>query len=102
MNWTLAMETHVDSMFFWGYLISQIPGGFIANQYPANKVFGLSIVSSSCLNLLWPVVLTILNGRMAICLRLLQGLVEVSRSYDRYSVQFAGLISNLIFIWTVF
>ncbi|XP_034479140.1 vesicular glutamate transporter 1-like [Drosophila innubila] len=76
MNWTVSMESHVDSAFFWGYLAAQIPGGFIAFKFPANKVFGLSIVSSASLNLLLPLIMTLLHGHVLIWLRVLQGLVE--------------------------
>lgn len=78
MNWTVAVESHVDSSFFWGYLITQIPGGFIASKFPANKIFGLSIVSSASLHLIVPFAMTLAHGHVVICVRVLQGLFEVS------------------------
>jgi len=81
MNWTVAVESHVDSSFFWGYLITQIPGGFIASKFPANKIFGLSIVSSASLHLFVPFAMTLMHGHVVICVRVLQGLFEVSPSY---------------------
>lgn len=77
MNWTVAVESHVDSSFFWGYLITQIPGGFIASKFPANKIFGLSIVSSATLHLIVPFAMTLMHGHVVICVRVLQGLFEV-------------------------
>ncbi|XP_014213996.1 vesicular glutamate transporter 1 [Copidosoma floridanum] len=53
-NWTVATQSAVDSSFFWGYLVTQVPGGFLASLYPANRIFGLAIVISSFLNLLVP------------------------------------------------
>ncbi|XP_001603704.2 vesicular glutamate transporter 1 [Nasonia vitripennis] len=53
-NWTIATQSAVDSSFFWGYLVTQVPGGFLASLYPANRIFGLAIVVSSFLNLLVP------------------------------------------------
>lgn len=80
MNWTVATESHVDSSFFWGYLITQIPGGFIASKFPANKIFGLSIASSATLHLFVPFAMTLMHGHVVICVRVLQGLFEVSNT----------------------
>ncbi|XP_018790158.1 PREDICTED: vesicular glutamate transporter 1 [Bactrocera latifrons] len=76
MNWSVAVESHVDSSFFWGYLITQIPGGFIASRFPANKIFGLSIVCSATLHLLVPVVMAVCHGYVLIGVRVTQGLFE--------------------------
>lgn len=36
-DWTPETIGVVDSSFFWGYLVTQIPGGFLAARYPANR-----------------------------------------------------------------
>lgn len=36
-NWTSETRGIVQSSFFWGYLVTQIPGGFLAGMYPANR-----------------------------------------------------------------
>ena len=36
-QWTPETIGLVDSSFFWGYIITQVPGGFAAGRYPANK-----------------------------------------------------------------
>nr|CAD7569121.1 unnamed protein product [Timema californicum] len=74
-NWTVATESAVDSSFFWGYLVTQIPGGFMASMYPANRVFGTAIAISSFLNLLVPGAM-MLNATSVILVRVCQGLVE--------------------------
>lgn len=66
----------VDSSIFWGYLITQVPGGFLATKYPANRLFGGAIGTSSFLNLLVPGALMLGPGAIII-VRVLQGLVEV-------------------------
>lgn len=83
LNWTVAVESHVDSSFFWGYLITQIPGGFIASKFPANKIFGLSIVSSAFLHLFVPYAMTLMHGHVVICVRVIQGLFEVRLGLNR-------------------
>ncbi|XP_046664364.1 vesicular glutamate transporter 1 [Homalodisca vitripennis] len=74
-NWSVGMESAVDSSFFWGYLVTQVPGGFLASKYPANRVFGTAIACSSFLNLLVPGA-TMLHPMAVILVRVLQGLVE--------------------------
>ncbi|XP_017888361.1 vesicular glutamate transporter 1 [Ceratina calcarata] len=53
-NWTVGVESALDSSFFWGYLITQVPGGFLASLYPATRIFATAIAISSFLNLLVP------------------------------------------------
>ncbi|XP_053694884.1 vesicular glutamate transporter 1 [Sabethes cyaneus] len=74
-NWTVAMESAVDSSFFWGYLVTQVPGGFLASQFPANRIFGTAIACSCFLNLLVPGAM-MLHPTVVILVRVLQGLVE--------------------------
>lgn len=70
------MESAVDSSFFWGYLVTQVPGGFLASMFPANRIFGTAIACSSFLNLLVPGALN-LDPLVIIFVRMMQGFVEV-------------------------
>lgn len=36
-NWTEAELGVMESSFFYGYMITQIPAGFLAAKFPANK-----------------------------------------------------------------
>lgn len=74
-KWSVAMESAVDSSFFWGYLVTQVPGGFLASVYPANRIFGTAIACSAFLNLFLPGAFE-LPG-VIILIRVMQGLVEV-------------------------
>ena len=40
--------------FFYGYLITQIPGGWLAERYGGKMVFGIGIVMTSVLTLVTP------------------------------------------------
>ena len=82
-NWTVAMESAVDSSFFWGYLVTQVPGGFLASIYPANRIFGTAIAMSSFLNLLVPAAMSV-HPMLVILVRASQGFVEV-RIYSLYA-----------------
>lgn len=67
----------VDSSFFWGYIVTQIPGGFLAARYPANRVFGSAIATSALLNMLLPIAAKA-GFQYVMLLRIVQGLVEVN------------------------
>uniref|UniRef100_T1JUN7 Major facilitator superfamily (MFS) profile domain-containing protein n=2 Tax=Tetranychus urticae TaxID=32264 RepID=T1JUN7_TETUR len=75
LDWTPETVGVVDSSFFWGYIVTQIPGGFLAAKYPANRVFGTAIATSAFLNLLLPGAAYFGYG-MFMIIRILQGLVE--------------------------
>lgn len=76
-DWTPETVGVVDSSFFWGYIVTQIPGGFLAARYPANRVFGSAIATSAFLNMLLPLAAKA-GFQYVMLLRILQGLVEVS------------------------
>lgn len=77
MKYSLGTISAVDSSIFWGYLLTQVPGGFLAAKYPANRLFGAAIGFSSFLNLLVPGAYEV-NSTVLIIVRVMQGLVEVS------------------------
>ncbi|KAM4751783.1 vesicular glutamate transporter 1 isoform 2-T2 [Cyanocitta cristata] len=74
-NWDPETVGMIHGSFFWGYIITQIPGGFIAQKFAANRVFGLAIVSTSVLNMLIPSAARTHVG-CVIAVRVMQGLVE--------------------------
>uniref|UniRef100_A0A6Q2ZB29 Vesicular glutamate transporter 1 n=1 Tax=Esox lucius TaxID=8010 RepID=A0A6Q2ZB29_ESOLU len=53
-SWDPETVGMIHGSFFWGYIVTQIPGGFICQRYKANKVFGFAIVATSTLNMLIP------------------------------------------------
>ena len=63
--------------FFYGYIFTQLPGGWIAAKYGAKRVFGFGVLWTTVLTLLTP-----LAARFSVyafvALRILEGLGEVS------------------------
>jgi len=74
-QWTPETVGFVDASFFWGYIVTQIPGGFLAAKFSPTKLFGAAIACSSCLNMLLPTA-TEISPYCVIAVRVLQGLVE--------------------------
>uniref|UniRef100_A0A8C6LBF9 Vesicular glutamate transporter 1 n=1 Tax=Nothobranchius furzeri TaxID=105023 RepID=A0A8C6LBF9_NOTFU len=74
-SWDPETVGMIHGSFFWGYIVTQIPGGFICQKFAANRVFGFAVVATSCLNMLIPSAARIHFG-CVILVRILQGLVE--------------------------
>ncbi|XP_022672843.1 vesicular glutamate transporter 1-like [Varroa destructor] len=74
-DWKESTIGLIDSSFFWGYLVTQVPGGFLAAKYPANRVFGTAIACSAALNILIPAATGVGVGAI-IFVRVMQGLIE--------------------------
>uniref|UniRef100_A0A8D0HGM4 Solute carrier family 17 member 6 n=1 Tax=Sphenodon punctatus TaxID=8508 RepID=A0A8D0HGM4_SPHPU len=74
-NWDPETVGMIHGSFFWGYIVTQIPGGYIASRLAANRVFGAAILLTSTLNMLIPSAARVHYG-CVIFVRILQGLVE--------------------------
>uniref|UniRef100_A0A672KZ45 Vesicular glutamate transporter 1-like n=1 Tax=Sinocyclocheilus grahami TaxID=75366 RepID=A0A672KZ45_SINGR len=74
-TWDPETVGMIHGSFFWGYIVTQIPGGFICQKFAANRVFGFAIVATSMLNMLIPAAARVHYG-CVIMVRVCQGLVE--------------------------
>uniref|UniRef100_A0AAZ3S727 Vesicular glutamate transporter 1 n=1 Tax=Oncorhynchus tshawytscha TaxID=74940 RepID=A0AAZ3S727_ONCTS len=74
-SWDPETVGMIHGSFFWGYIVTQIPGGFICQKYKANNVFGFAIVATSTLNMLIPSAART-HYSCVILVRICQGLVE--------------------------
>ena len=66
----------VLSAFFYGYLLTQIPGGWLATRFGGKHVYGVGIVMTSVLTLLTPLAAEF-SVWMVVAVRVLEGLFEV-------------------------
>ena len=92
-HWSPETIGYVDSSFFWGYIITQLPGGFLASRFPANRLFGTAIFLSSCLNLLIPAA-TILDSKAVIVVRVMQVLVILLQGDQLNIAVFSGTLTG--------
>ncbi|XP_051738136.1 vesicular glutamate transporter 1 isoform X2 [Ctenopharyngodon idella] len=74
-TWDPETVGMIHGSFFWGYIVTQIPGGFICQKFAANRVFGFAVVATSVLNMMIPTAARI-HFSCVILVRILQGLVE--------------------------
>ena len=64
------------SSFFYGYIITQIPGGWLAAKYGGKNLFGFGVLMTSLLTLFTPFAARY-NVYLLTALRMIEGLFEV-------------------------
>lgn len=79
------------SSFFWGYVITHLPGGLLAEKFGGKYALGLGILSTAIFTLLTPLAATEGGAGWLIAVRFLEGLGEVSSHicfyFNRISVR---------------
>ncbi|XP_060804821.1 sialin [Amyelois transitella] len=53
-HWDTKQKNHLLGCFFWGYVLTELPGGRLAEVIGARRVFGYSTLLASILTLLTP------------------------------------------------
>ena len=76
-GWVLAA-------FFYGYLVTQIPGGLLAQRVGGKWVFGLGVLITAVLTTLTPFAADT-SIWLLVALRVLEGLSEVCKLYNQYA-----------------
>lgn len=73
--WSTSQKSLILGAFFWGYLVTQIPGGQLAERFGGKYIYGLSMGAAAIATLLCP--FGAKNSFVAlILLRVLIGLCE--------------------------
>ncbi|XP_076809015.1 vesicular glutamate transporter 1-like isoform X1 [Clavelina lepadiformis] len=75
LHWSAAQQGFIHGSFFWGYIVTQVPGGYLASRLPANRMFGFAVLTTCTLNLFLPAAAR-LHWTAFIFVRVLQGLAE--------------------------
>ncbi|XP_048729076.1 sialin-like isoform X2 [Ostrea edulis] len=74
-NWDSNTQSLVLGAFFYGYIITQIPGGWLAEVFGGKKLFGLGVLCTAILTLLTPLAAR-WNLYVFIALRVIEGIGE--------------------------
>ncbi|KAK3802944.1 hypothetical protein RRG08_051700 [Elysia crispata] len=74
-HWDEATQGNILGAFFYGYMVSQIPGGWLATRYGGKRVFGLGVLCTSVLTLLTPLAART-SLYLLIALRVVEGIGE--------------------------
>lgn len=75
-DWSEKTQGLILSSFYWGYVITHLPGGVLAEKFGGKYTLGLGILSTGVFTLLTPLVVYYGNWQWLVALRVLEGLGE--------------------------
>ncbi|XP_067632691.1 putative inorganic phosphate cotransporter [Eurosta solidaginis] len=75
-DWDESIKSYLLSSFFWGYVVTQVPGGYLAHHYGAKYTFFFGVLVCSCLAILTPFCAEIGDWPLVLALRASQGLSQ--------------------------
>lgn len=74
-DWDSKTQGLILASFFYGYIFTQIPGGYFATKYGGKRIFLFGITTTAILTVLTPL-LTKMHTSLLIAVRILSGLSE--------------------------
>ena len=77
LEWDQTTKSTILASFFYGYIVTQIPGGWLADRYGGKRVLGITMTISAILTLLMPVCARA-SVYFVYAIRILLGLMTVS------------------------
>ena len=75
-NWPAETRSHILGSFYYGYAVSQIPGGLLSTYWKPQHVFALTISLSGVICALMPL-FAVWNVNLVIAGRFLMGFLQV-------------------------
>ncbi|XP_046628021.1 putative inorganic phosphate cotransporter [Neodiprion virginianus] len=75
-DWDEYTQGIILSSFFWGYIITQIPGGILADKFGGKYTLGIGILATAIFTMLTPSVVEAFDATGLIVLRILMGFGE--------------------------
>ncbi|KAJ8682771.1 hypothetical protein QAD02_018563 [Eretmocerus hayati] len=75
-QWDEETQGYILSSFYWGYVVTHLPGGILAERYGGKYSLGLGILSTAIFTLLTPWAVLWGDAKALIVLRVLMGLGE--------------------------
>lgn len=77
-DWSETTQGAILSAFYYGYIITHVPGGVLSQRFGGKQTFGLGIFSTAVFTILTPVVAESSGACGIVILRFLMGLGEVN------------------------
>lgn len=92
-EWDEKTQGLILSSFFYGYIVTHLPGGIIAEKFGGKYSLGLGILSTAFFTLITPITVKLGGANALIALRVLEGLGEVN---NKLSI---AIVKSIIFIY---
>lgn len=77
-DWDESSQGLILSGFYYGYAMTQVPGGYLAERFGGKWTLGLGLLSTALFTFITPVVVRAGGSTWLFLLRVLQGMGEVS------------------------
>ena len=84
-HWSTEEQGLLLGSFYYGYIISQIPGGYWAEKFGAKWVYGLGVLLPGILTILTPLA-AYHSLTMIVALRVLEGLIAGATTPALYAL----------------
>jgi MFS transporter, ACS family, solute carrier family 17 (sodium-dependent inorganic phosphate cotransporter), other len=81
-DWSEATQGIILSSFYYGYIVTHLPGGMLAERFGGKYSLGFGVLSTAVFTLLTPWTVNIGGATGLIVLRIFEGLGEVSVHRD--------------------
>ena len=88
--WSPSLQGIVLGSFFYGYILSQIPGGWLAARHGGKRVFGIGIAVTSLITLITPL-LARLSIYLLVLGRVIEGIFEVNKFVYKSKIKFTNI-----------
>ncbi|XP_026274040.1 putative inorganic phosphate cotransporter isoform X3 [Frankliniella occidentalis] len=75
-DWNQSQTGLILSAFFWGYVVTQVPAGMLAQRYGPKQFLMVGVVGCSLLTILTPLVAAYGGWRLMCALRVCEGLFQ--------------------------
>ncbi|XP_076292549.1 putative inorganic phosphate cotransporter isoform X2 [Lasioglossum baleicum] len=75
-DWDTITQGAILSSFYWGYIVTHIPGGLLSEKFGGKQLLGLGILATAVFTILTPVVVEYGDATGMIILRVMMGLCE--------------------------
>lgn len=85
-DWDEKTQGLILSSFYWGYVLTHLPGGILAEKFGGKYSLGLGILSTAIFTLItpWVIVGTGGNWKVLVALRVIEGFGEVRAYFSEF------------------